>query len=206
MPLPMVHLLTARLWAEGAPELLESPDFYLGAISPDAIHIRRGVTRADKAVTHLDIWAVRSPKAVLEYLAERPGAFDIGYALHILTDLNWVRHVRAAYPGIVGPDDRMIGEIYYHDCEQADEALYASSPGRAAIWRLLERARAPEDHPLLSAREIEGWKARVLVGFGLKPKLPSRMLEVEAVRGFIRLVQPLLSDLPRLPGVPRGTP
>ena len=46
MALLMVHLLVADLWAQGHPEYLDSPEYYLGAISPDAIHIDRAVPRS----------------------------------------------------------------------------------------------------------------------------------------------------------------
>lgn len=47
MPLPMVHLLTARRWAQNRPALRDCPEFYLGVIAPDAIHTRPGVNRDD---------------------------------------------------------------------------------------------------------------------------------------------------------------
>lgn len=52
MPLPMVHLAVAH---NILPNIdIAKPDmFYLGAISPDAIHMREGSTRQDKIRTHL---------------------------------------------------------------------------------------------------------------------------------------------------------
>ena len=195
MPLPMVHLLTARRWAQNQPALLDCPEFYLGVIAPDAIHTRPGVNRDDKRVTHLDVWT-GGPVTALEYLSGRTSAFDVGYALHIMTDYYWVRHIRGTFPQLVGPDDRLIGEIYYPDCDQADEGLYSGSPERAGIWRLLKRAAPPLDHPLLSDHEIDGWRQRILTGFGAKPKKPARMITFETVRDFIELVQPSLKDIP----------
>lgn len=197
MPLPMVHLLTARRWAMNRAEFWDSPDFYLGAIAPDAIHMRPGVNRDDKRVTHLDVWA-GGPGIALDYLTRRSGAFDVGYCLHILTDFHWVRHVRRTYPQLVGPDDRIIGEIYYPDCDQADEGLYSGSAERPGIWRLLTRASPPQDHPLLTSREIDGWKKRVLEGFGAKPARPARVITFEAVRSFIEAVQPALSGVDKI--------
>ena len=40
MALLMVHLRVAQAWAARHSEFAENPEFYLGAISPDAIHIR----------------------------------------------------------------------------------------------------------------------------------------------------------------------
>ena len=57
MSLPMVHLAVAYNWRSDDKnfKLHDDPDFYLGAISPDAIHARRDSTRDDKHKTHLDV-------------------------------------------------------------------------------------------------------------------------------------------------------
>lgn len=49
MPWPMVHFSIAeQLWNQNP-----SPEFLLGSIAPDAIHMREGSTRQDKGRTHL---------------------------------------------------------------------------------------------------------------------------------------------------------
>ncbi|MGF9697973.1 hypothetical protein [Paenibacillus sp. MABNR03] len=40
MPLPMVHLHVAVLFANACPEHVERGSFYLGNIAPDSIHMR----------------------------------------------------------------------------------------------------------------------------------------------------------------------
>jgi hypothetical protein len=195
MPFPMVHLLTARRWAMDKPKYLENPDFYLGAILPDAIHMRPGVGREDKRATHLQVWT-DGPKAALDSLARRSAAFDVGYVLHILTDYHWVLHVKKTYPQLVRPDGSFIPDIYYPDCDQAEEELYASSAERLGIWKLLVRAATPEDHPLLTGREIDGWRRRVLGYGGMRPSGPAQMITFRAVRSFIDTVQPALTDIP----------
>ena len=52
MALPMVHLLAAWAWAQDKPELKNNPDFYLGTLSPDAIHIRDGNDKSRKNEIH----------------------------------------------------------------------------------------------------------------------------------------------------------
>ena len=59
MALPMVHLHAAWLWAQDKPELRDNPDYYLGSISPDAIHVRDGSDKSRKNAFHLNNW--RSP-------------------------------------------------------------------------------------------------------------------------------------------------
>ena len=195
MPYPMVHLLTARRWAAEKPDLLENPEFYLGAISPDAIHMRPGVGRPDKHASHLDV-LTRGPEAALNSLAGRSGGFDTGYCLHILTDFYWFQHVQRTYPRLVQPDGAFIPDIYYPDCDLAEEGLYRESLERAGFWDLLGRAMPPEGHPLLSGGEIDLWRKRVLGWRGSQSLAPAKVITLEAVRGFIDGVQPILKEFP----------
>ena len=57
MALSMVHLLLARSWARGHKAYLECPEFYLGAISPDAMHVRFHDDKSRKDEFHLSTGA-----------------------------------------------------------------------------------------------------------------------------------------------------
>ena len=86
MALPMVHLLAAWAWAQDKPELKDNPDFYLGTLSPDAIHIRDGNDKSRKNDIHLNNWRRPDPDSVLRYWMEHSTPFDIGYGIHVLLD------------------------------------------------------------------------------------------------------------------------
>ena len=104
MALTMVHLLAADLWARRHAEYLGCPEFYLGAISPDAIHIRYHGDKARKDEFHLYNWRSLHREPLLEYWRERRGPFDIGYGVHVLTDCQWVQSYIRAFPAIIRPD------------------------------------------------------------------------------------------------------
>lgn len=56
MPLPMIHLAVAREYAKASANfagLINCPEYYLGSISPDAVHMRPGTGKSDKGITHL---------------------------------------------------------------------------------------------------------------------------------------------------------
>jgi len=53
MPLPMVHLGVAYNIIESGFNVSDLPSFYLGVISPDAIHMRQNANKLDKHRTHL---------------------------------------------------------------------------------------------------------------------------------------------------------
>ncbi len=52
MPLPMVHLAVA-IQMHRLEQRIPSPDFLLGSIAPDAIHMRPDTGREDKQRVHL---------------------------------------------------------------------------------------------------------------------------------------------------------
>ena len=70
MALSMVHLLLARRWARGHEEYLECPEFYLGAISPDAMHIRFHDDKSRKDEFHLGNWGSVHEEKVHAYWRE----------------------------------------------------------------------------------------------------------------------------------------
>jgi len=94
MPLPMVHLAVAvqmhRL--EGS---APSPDFLLGSIAPDAIHMHPDSGRDDKRRVHLaeihDPHHERARLLLAQHGSDRSSAmgFAEGYVAHLLTDYLW---------------------------------------------------------------------------------------------------------------------
>ena len=158
MALPMVHLLAAWLWAQDKPELKNNPDYYLGAVSPDAIHIRDGNDKSHKNEIHLFNWRSPDPDRVLAYWMDHNTPFDLGYGIHVLLDGQWTREFRSRFPGILLPNGRPNVEIYYNDTCITDFDLYNTHPLRPFLMDMMERGRPPEDHPLLTADEFEGWK------------------------------------------------
>ena len=100
MALTMVHLLVADRWAEAHPGYRDNPEFYYGAISPDAIHIRDGGDKSRKDEFHLHNWRSLHPDEVIDYWRGRFSPFDVGYGVHVLTDCQWVQRYTRCLPGI----------------------------------------------------------------------------------------------------------
>ena len=199
MALPIVHLLAARAWAQDKPALRECPEFYLGAIAPDAIHVRYGNDKSRKNEFHLGNWISPHPEQVHAYWAERFTPFDIGYGIHVLTDGKWVPRYKAAFPGLIKPDGKIHVEQYYTDTWQADFALMAHHPEIQAIFELIRRAEPPEGNPFLTKAEFEKWKGIVLEGYQ-KPCPASgevRFITEAYVEAFIHDVQDYLNETTR---------
>lgn len=171
MALVMVHLLIAREWAKSHPQYLESPEYYFGAIAPDAIHVRDGNDKSRKNAIHYDNWSGSRPALLRDYWRGHRTAFDVGYAVHCLTDGIWVDGYKAAFPGICLPDGRADPSIYYHDVYGTERALFRDAPGVPHLFELIARAQTPEDHPQLRSSEFDAWRQSVL--FEYNPEHPA---------------------------------
>lgn len=200
MALSMVHLLLARAWARGHEAYLECPEFYLGAISPDAMHVRFHDDKSRKDEFHLGNWGSVHVERVHEYWRERFTPFDVGYGVHALTDGYWVPSVKADFPDMVDPArDALIPALYYNDVRQTDFRLYARSPERSRIFALLRAAAPPEDHPLLTAAELSKWRDDQFSFYeGPCPHdAPVRHVDVAYVERFIDRMVPELDRIMR---------
>lgn len=165
MALTMVHLLVADLWARSHPEYLESPEYYYGAVSPDAMHIRFHGDKSRKDEFHLYNWRTLHREPVVAYWRAHRAPFDIGYGVHVLTDCQWVPRYTRTFPGLFLPDGMLNIEIYYNDTFVTDFALLRESSRLQRIMDMLAGARAPEDHPLLTREEFDGWRRVILDGY-----------------------------------------
>lgn len=162
MALTMVHLLVADLWAQGRPEYLRSPEFYLGAVSPDAMHIRFRDDKSRKNEFHLYNWQSFHREPVLEYWRARHADFDIGFGVHVLTDCQWVPRYKQRLVGMLLPDGKLNIDIYYNDTFVTDFALLHNTARLQRALYMVEEAVAPDDHPLLTRGEFDAWRDMIV--------------------------------------------
>ena len=197
MALIMVHLLVADRWAQGHPEYLDSPEFYLGAISPDAIHIRDHDDKSRKDAFHLYNWQRLHREPVEAYWREHHAPFDIGYGVHVLTDCQWVPRYETLLPGIMREDGRLNTTVYYNDTFVTDFALLRREPRLKAILDMIERARVPTDHPLLTEYEFTEWRRVMLEAYrGECPKHdPVQFIDEAYIDAFVADAIPLIDEI-----------
>ncbi|MBQ8972671.1 MAG: hypothetical protein IJ074_06280 [Clostridia bacterium] len=162
MALLMVHLLAAQRWAHRHTEYLNNPDFYLGVISPDAIHVRDHDDKSHKDEIHLYNWRQVRPEYVQAYWQAHSAPFDIGYGIHVLTDGQWVAAYRERFPQPFLPDGKVDTHVYYHDTFLSDFALYDDDGKENGLFALVAQGRAPSDHPLLREYELVEWQHMML--------------------------------------------
>lgn len=195
MALLMVHLLAARRWARTHEAYREDPDYYLGAISPDAIHVRDHDDKSHKNEIHLNNWMVPHPEDVIAYWRDHRTPFDIGYGVHVLTDGQWVQRYKARFPQLILPTGRVDPKIYYHDTFLTDFQLYDHFGG-AALFADVGRGRAPEDHPLLTHYEISEWQRMMIAAYreGCKETGEVLYLNEDYCLEFIEACQTLIDE------------
>ena len=197
MALPMIHLLAAYEWAQDKPEYASCPEYYLGTISPDAMHIRDGNDKSRKNEFHLNNWRTPDPDAVVEYWRAHFTPFDVGYGIHVLLDGHWATGFRRDFPGLLLPSGRPDPEIYYNDTFTADYRLYHESSRTDFFLEMLRRAEAPDDHPLLTQSEIEGWKQWTFDFYKNKKPTgkPVRFIDTEYIERFLRICPAIFNEV-----------
>lgn len=197
MPLPMVHLWVAVRLAERE-KRSPSPEFLLGSIAPDAVHMRTGFEQVHKRESHLDHPPDTPDHArVKEFVAryghgdrtrEELAQFAFGYAAHILTDRLWALRAWRPY---AARNAHMIQEElkarYYRETDQVDFILYDRAEWRGSVWQALARAKAL-DVELVAPSEVDQWRQRTLHWFDDRTKEPGivpQEFTYEFVAGFV---------------------
>lgn len=199
MALLMVHLLAARKWAESIKRYEDCPEFYLGAISPDAMHIRYHDDKSRKDWFHLGNWLSPHPEQVAAYWREHFTPFDAGYGIHVLTDAQWVPRFRRLCPELLLPNGKLDSRQYYHDTVCTDFALLQEIPQARFLLQTLKTAVPPQDHPLLTAEEIGQWRDQTMEFYqaGCKCNAPAKSITPEYALNFLDACQPMLLEIAR---------
>jgi hypothetical protein len=193
MPLPMVHLAVAVAICDAA-DAEPVPEFLLGTLAPDAIHMRAGTAREAKARVHLHraieacgFEAVHELYDQLMAQEDQLRDLALGYAVHLLTDALWVERLFLPFRAATHLPRDEERALYYRDTDEVDRLLYERAPWRADVWRALAAAQ-PADLPgLLSADEIGRWRDRTLSWFDrLAPSPePPKFFTCERVQAFV---------------------
>lgn len=172
MPLPMVHLAVAEKLTS-ALEITDYGSFWLGAIAPDAVHMREDFHSEYKLASHLRDSVEMPKETVLERAIQMIRTADdgdnrdfcIGYGVHVATDMIWNRTIFAdfkqKYQEAGFPADEQ-KSVYYNDTDQLDFVLFERLPWRRRVWQELMRCESIGLNPLVSADEAERWKQRTL--------------------------------------------
>jgi len=160
----MIHLGIAKNLTDNL-KIENFSDFYLGAISPDAVHLRENY-RESKNISHLrDNW--RNYKLILDnakdFILDNSSHehrdFYMGYGIHIMTDVYWQKYIDAIEFDIlynrdqnpVHPD-RL--DAYYKESDILDIRLFKEYEHKTTILNYFIKARPIGIDGLVSAEEV----------------------------------------------------
>jgi hypothetical protein len=180
MPLPMVHLGIAKNIHESGFSLTEVPQYYLGSIAPDAIHMRSNSEKTAKSKTHLipadktriDLDEREYLRFLLDFIEQNQFAagsdFLWGYCMHVYSDLLWTKTVYTDFMEKYEKDASPIQDkrmAYYNDTDIIDQILFNEIGWRDDVWQQLQIAEGIDLPGLLTAAEMNAWKERTLHWF-----------------------------------------
>ena len=173
----MVHLSVAKNILEAGFKLSDASQFYLGSVSPDAIHMRQKPDRLTKNDTHLipagQKWSTIDDTEyfsfMINFIDEKKDYTDMsflwGYGLHILTDMYWTKLVYSNFIENYKKDPSPIQDerwAYYNDTDILDQVLFNESRWKNIVWQGLQGVKCSDFFDLLTAQEINAWKERTL--------------------------------------------
>lgn len=172
MPLPIVHLGVAKNLLDKI-KVDNISDYYLGSISPDAMHMRESSDREDKRISHLHntdikIWKNNAKDLILNHSSKDDFDFYRGYSIHVLTDIYWDEIIYSKFESRYDEDKTPIQDkrwAYYNDTDQLDFELYTKYKYRPEIWDYLSNSKAVGIDGLVSADEVSAWNNRTLHWF-----------------------------------------
>lgn len=206
MPLPMVHLHVAVLFADASPKRVERGSFFLGNIAPDSIHMREGTTREDKEYTHFnpkgdENYVARLQELYSVYIQQRSDEgwkwFIRGYFMHVMTDYYWFRSLYPEFVERVTSTDETndvkrtkdeLGRLYYQETDQIDFNLYHYASWSRDAWHMLKNTLSYDVEGRLTAEEILRWRDRTVSFFNEQanePGIVSTYLTDDLVQAFV---------------------
>ncbi len=196
MPAQMLHLTVANnVHKELNVDNLSA--FYLGAISPDAIHEREGSGRDEKWITHLQLrnkrlWLLQVQKFIQKGKSSNKKDFYLGYASHVLTDYLWLSEIfmrtKARHEADIAPVLDHTG-AYYNDLVLVDYEMYMKSDWTDAVFELVRSAKALEVDGLLTADEIDSWRGTTLSWFDIDQRIGKKPLKYMSMDEIDRFVE-----------------
>ncbi|MHC1694900.1 MAG: hypothetical protein AB9835_06460 [Eubacteriales bacterium] len=195
MPLPMVHFQAAYKIEEQF-NVKNRAEYYLGSISPDAVHMRSDFKREIKGTSHLwDADKAKHRENVRKFLHENSGGLNAdyfkGYCVHILTDICWEGSVYALYKSRFSEDKNPLQDerwAYFNDTDQLDFLLHMEWIHTPEIWDLLKGINISLADTFVSDKEVNAWNERTLHWYDSgesQHKNPIKYITIRDIENFI---------------------
>ena len=176
MAWPMSHLYVAQNILNSLPiELKDIPQYYLGTLTPDAVHFRLNYERDLKRISHLYInidksdikyfsekWEKNAIEFFVKYKSQRHFDFLLGYCIHLLLDIFVYRNIYRPYILENNNMDKIeIAKTYTDENLAVDLEMYQKLKYEESIFPLLVNSK-PIDFVDILETDMEGIKNNIL--------------------------------------------
>lgn len=177
MPFQMTHLHIAKKVQEYFPSIVtDIPQFYLGAVAPDAIHNRADYVSDFKKTSHLCVgdekWGQITNNDewihnVLEFMCKNKESvnynFIIGYCCHVLSDIHNNRTVWHEFKRKYSNElSKGYGGLYHQESEKVEIELALRDENKDNFWIHLEEAKPICLYDMVNEDEVAMHKENIL--------------------------------------------
>ena len=194
MALPMLHLLIAdKIYTEKFSSIHSSGEFLLGSIAPDAVHAKENYTREIKNISHYKFYGKDHinyfDTFINEYHTSENKDFVVGYLVHLLSDMIWLRSIRIPFEEkfLRAPSQNIsMNEAYYADCDQIEQLLFLEK-NASRIIEAINKSKAYSLEGLIDAEDVKAWKDKLIFGYNNKKNtfLHTKYISEQQVRNYI---------------------
>jgi len=207
MGFPMVHLCIAKEFLNLIPDIKNLPDFFAGALAPDAVHFRPGFAGDDKKKSHLvpgnekwgevtknDEWK----ENVLNFYKTWKNSdislnFLQGYVSHILGDIagniKFWTSFREKYLTTAESLANLWGSDYHKEGYEIDSRLFLTVKDDKAIWENFAKYKGVNFFGMITGEEMNKMIESIPKQYSNRPpdySLKFRYLNPEQMIKFVR--------------------
>lgn len=193
MPFVMTHLCVAKAVMDRNNQIKDRSSYYLGSLSPDAVHFRAEYNSSYKKASHLCIgpeeWGKQTNFAeweenVLAFLKANmlSGNIDfiLGYCTHILTDIFNAIHIWTPFR-LEHPEEleKGYGNIHHQEYMLLDRQQYQNCEYREELWEHLENSKNTDLSGVVRATVLP---SEEYTFFGYPKLVPVTIDELDSIR------------------------
>ena len=190
----MMHLLIAdKIYTEKSSSIHSYGEFLLGSIAPDAIHAKENWTRGLKNISHYRFYGQNQisyfDTFIDEYHTSESMDFVVGYLVHLLSDMIWLRSIRRPFEDrfLKAPSPNMsMNEAYYADCDQIEQLMFWEK-NASRIIEAITKSKAYSLEGLIDAENVIIWREKLISDYDGKTKsLPHTIyISEQQIRDYI---------------------
>jgi hypothetical protein len=214
MSFVMTHLAVAKGIDDKTNISRNLQSFYLGAISPDCVHVRNDYNSDMKKNSHFCVgngnwgtmtnnqeWRDNTLSLLCSYRSHTNFDFFLGYFIHILVDIsdNEKIHIpfkeKYAQEGLPLQDR---GRAFYNDKSQNDFGLFNFYKWKNEVWTLLADSQGEGINNIIEANEVGEYRDIVLHQYDSNVSPYSQPIKFFSMDDNIKFIENTIDEIIKL--------